>query len=57
MTKSKMTHLLYIFADDSKVSVTVWAKYLGPSERSYSGLSENAMDCSTMIVISKTSTL
>ena len=45
MTKSKMTHLLYIFADDSKVSVTVWAKYLGPSERSYLGLSENAMDC------------
>ena len=35
----------YIFADDSKVSVTVWAKYLGPSERSYLGLSENAMDC------------
>ena len=34
-------------ADDSKVSVTVWAKYLGASERSYLVLSENAMamDC------------
>ena len=45
MAKSKMTHLLHILADDSRVSVTVWAKYLGPSERSYLGLSENAIDC------------
>ena len=32
-------------ADDSKASVTVWAKYLGESERSYLLLSENPMDC------------
>ena len=44
-------------ADDSKVLVTVWAKYLGASERSYLVLSKNAMNCWTLIVISKTSTL
>ena len=48
----------FIFStDDSKVSVTVWAKYLRASERSYSVLSENVMDCWTLMVISKTSTL
>ena len=31
--------------DDSKVSLTVLAKYLGASERSYLVLSENSMDC------------
>ena len=31
--------------DKSKVSLTVWAKYLGASERSYLVLSENSMDC------------
>ena len=31
--------------DNSKVSLTVWAKYLGASERSYLVLSENSMDC------------
>ena len=30
--------------DDRKVSLTVWAKYLGTSERSYLVLSENPMD-------------
>ena len=32
-------------ADDSKVLVTVSAKYLGASERSYLVLSKNAMNC------------
>ena len=32
-------------ADDGKVSLKVWAKYLGTSERFYLVLSENAMDC------------
>ena len=31
--------------DYSKVSVTVWAKYLDEFERFYLVLSENAMDC------------
>ena len=36
----------FVFStDDSKVSVTVWVKYLRASERSYSVLSENVMDC------------
>ena len=30
--------------DNSKVSLTVWAKYLGASEISYLVLSENSMD-------------
>ena len=33
------------FVDDSKVSLTVWAKYLGASEIPYLVLSENSMDC------------
>ena len=43
--------------DDSKVSLTVWEKYLGASERSYLVLSENSMDCSILMVISKILTL
>ena len=36
----------FVFSvDDSKVSLTVWAKYLGASERYYLVLSENYMDC------------
>ena len=30
---------------DSKVSLTVWVKYLGAFERSYLVLSETSMDC------------
>ena len=44
-------------ADDSKASLTVWAKYLGESERSYLFLSENAMDYWMLMVVSKMSTL
>ena len=43
----------FVFSvDDRKVSLTVWAKYLGASETS-----ENSMDCSILMVISKMSTL
>ena len=36
----------FVFSvDDSKVSLTVWVKYLGVSERSYLVLSENSIDC------------
>ena len=42
--------------DDSEVSPTVWAKYLGASERSYLVLSENFMDCWILMVINKMST-
>ena len=36
----------FVFSvDDSKVSFTVRAKYLGASERSYLVLSENSIDC------------
>ena len=36
----------FVFSvDDNKVSLTVWAKYLDASERSYLFLSENSMDC------------
>ena len=45
-----------VSADDSKVSVTVWAKYLRALERSYLVLPENAIDCWTLMVISKMST-
>ena len=48
---------LVFSTDDRKVSVTVWAKYLSASERSYLVLSENAMDCWTLMVTSKSSTL
>ena len=36
---------LVFSVDDSKVSLIVWAKYLGVSERSYLVLSENSMNC------------
>ena len=45
------------FADDSKASLTVWAKCLGTSERFYVVLSENVMDCWILIVTSKMSIL
>ena len=33
-----------LFAENSKKSVPVWARYLGVSERSYLALLENVMD-------------
>ena len=41
---SKMAHFFVFSADNSKISVTVWAKYVSASERSYLALLENAMD-------------
>ena len=46
-----------IFCCWQKSVVTVMAKYLGTTERSYLVLSENAMDCWILVVISKMSTL
>ena len=40
----KMSHLFVFSTAGSKKSVTVWAKSLSTSERSYLPLSENAMD-------------
>ena len=54
----KSGSLSFVFSvDDSKVSFTVWAKYLGVSERSYLVLSENSMDYWILMLISKMSTL
>ena len=48
----------FVFSvDDSKMSRTVSAKYVGASERSYIVLSENSMDCWILMVINKMSTL
>ena len=41
---SKMSHFFVFSTADSKKSVTVWAKSLSASERSYFALSENAVD-------------
>ena len=40
---SKMTHVFVYSADESKMLVTVWAKYLSISKRSYLVFSENGM--------------
>ena len=40
---SKMAHVFVYSADESKMLVTVWAKYLSISKRSYLVFSENGM--------------
>ena len=48
----------FVFSvNDSKLSLTVWVKYLGASKRSYLVLSENSLDYWILMAISKMSTL